>query len=212
MARTKKSAAQLQHEIDAALATTSGASVGDPKRLHAVARSIQHDKRQEIQDRFPIGTVVKATTRTAFYDHLSKVTGYDLGLDEDAPLVKVRFLVPVKVGSQSVQTAKFHDDEIVTVSKEQRAVDKLLERMKLLEDKHLATREELRLAGRESDGVYDDETHGHAVTPARKAAAEKRWANAVYAERDLTTKMRKIVLKIRVIDPTRVPWAWRNTK
>jgi uncharacterized iron-regulated membrane protein len=94
----------------------------------------------------------------------------------------------------------------------QRAVDKLLERMKPLEEKHLDAREELRLAGRESDGVYDDETHGHPVTPARKAAAERRWSTAVRAEQALTNKMRKIVLKIRAIDPTRVPWGWKNTR
>lgn len=94
----------------------------------------------------------------------------------------------------------------------QRAVDKLLERMKLLEEKHRDASEELRLAGRESDGVYDDESHGHPVTPGRKAAAARRWSTAVRAEQALTNKMRKIVLKIRAIDPTRVPWGWQNTR
>lgn len=98
------------------------------------------------------------------------------------------------------------------VSKQQLAVNKLLERLKLLDERHLKAREELRLAGRESDGVYDDETGGHPVTPARKAAAERRWSNAVRAEQTLTNKRREIVLKVRAIDPTRVPWGWQNTR
>lgn len=209
----KKTAAQLDREIAESLATTSGAGLYDPKRLKAVSRATQHEKRKEIEARFPIGAYVKGTRRAfAFENVLGKVTGYDLGMDEDAPRVKVRFLAPVKYMGRDVRVFTFDDEALVAVTREQLAVDKLLQRMKALQEQHGKASTELRDAGRESDGVTRDEEHGHPVTPARKKAATKRWARAVRAEKALTGKMRDIVLKIRAIDPSRVPWGWQNTR
>lgn len=93
-----------------------------------------------------------------------------------------------------------------------RAVDKLLQRMKVQQDRHAKASEELREAARQSDNVDRDEEGGHPVEATRKKAAARRWSRAVRAEQSLTNKMRDLVLKIRAIDPKRVPWGWQNTR
>lgn len=210
---TRKTAAQLDREIAEALAATSGAGLYDKKRLKAVSRATQHEKRKDIEARFPLGTFVRGNSRAfAFRDVLGKVAGYDLGMDEDAPRIKVRFLAPVKYMGRDVKTFTFDDEALDVVTKDQLAVDKLLARMKSLQEQHTKASDELRNAGRESDGLSADAERGHPVTPARKKAADKRWGRAVRAEKALTNKMRDIVLKIRAIDPARVPWGWQNTR
>jgi hypothetical protein len=209
----RKTAAQLDREIAESLAATSGAGLYDPKRLKAVSRAAKHEKRKEIQARFPIGTHVKGTRRAfAFEGAVGKVTGYDLGMDEDAPRVKVRLLAPVKYMGRDVRVWTFDAEAIVAVTRDQLAVDKLLESFKALEARRETASVELRNAGRESDGLAYDEEHRHPVTPARKKAAAQRWASAVRAEKAISNKMRDIVLKIRAIDPARVPWGWQHTR
>lgn len=209
----KKTAAQLDREIAEALTATSGAGLYAPKRLKAVARATQHEKRKTIEGRFPRGAYVRGNRRAfAFENVLGKVTGYDLGMDADAPRVKVRFASPVKYMGRDVRVFTFDDEALDTVTPEQLAVDKLLQRMKALREQHDRASEELRNAGRESDGLSADADRGHPSTPARKKAADKRWGRAVRAERALTSKMRDVVLKIRAIDPARVPRGWQNTR
>jgi hypothetical protein len=208
----RKSPAQLDREIAEALATTSGASLYDPKRLRAVSRVTQHNKRKDIEARFPIGSYAKGTRLAfAFEGTIGKVTGYDLGADEDAPRVKVRLLAPVEYMGKRVQAWTFDADAIIAVTQAQLAVDKLLQRMKALEAKHREASEDLRDAGRASDRITDAEERG-TRDPARRKAAERGWAKAVRAEQALTNKMRDLVLQIRAIDPARVPWGWQNTR
>ncbi|HSX23396.1 MAG TPA: hypothetical protein VLE97_11535 [Gaiellaceae bacterium] len=116
MPRMKKSPEQLDREIAAALAATSGAPFGDRRRLRAVSRSVQHEKRKEIEALFPIGAIVKVTGGShEFVGKIGRVTGYDLGMDEDAALVKVRYGTVAKVGPQRVREGKYEEDQIVRV-------------------------------------------------------------------------------------------------
>lgn len=213
MAKSKKTAAQLDREVAESLAATSGAGLYDPRRLKAVSRAVQHEKRKDIARHFPIGTYVRGNSRAfSFKDALGKVAGFDLGMEEDAPRVTVRFLTPIRYMGRDLKTFTFDAEALDLVTREQLAVDKLLGRMKAFQAQHAKANEELRNAGRESDGLSADAERGHPVTPARKKAADKRWGRAVRAEQALTRKMRDIVLKIRAIDPSRVPWGWQNTR
>ena len=90
-------------------------------------------------------------------------------------------------------------------------VTALLQRLFTLEEQHLKANEELRAAAREVDRVMVAEERGK-VDPARKETAEKWWDKAVGAERALTDQMRPVVLKIRALDPSRVPLGWKNTR
>ena len=115
MAR-KKSPAELDREIAAALAATSGAPFGDRRRLRAVSRSVQHEKRKEIEALFPLGSIVKVTKGSPeFVGKVGRVTGYDLGMDEDAALVLVRYGTIAKVGPYRIRGGKYHEDEVVRV-------------------------------------------------------------------------------------------------
>ena len=164
-----------------------------------------------IQDRWPIGTYVKGL-RFAFAGHVGKVTGYN------REQLKVRFLQPVKVGSQDVRVAEFDVDEIAPVTREQLAIDKLLQRFRTLDDQRKQASEELHEAAVEADRVRASEERvpyaqaSDVAKSARRRAADQRWANAVRAEKAVTTKMRDLVIKIRALDPAQVPWGWQNTR
>jgi hypothetical protein len=204
-----KSSAQLDREIAEVFSKKRPGSSKKPTRHHSTVK----EKRKDIESRFPIGTYVRGNRRAfSFKNLLGKVVGYDLGMDEAAPRVKVRFLAPVEYMGRDLTTWTFTFEALDTVSREQLAVDKLLARMKALQEQQARAVEELRNAGRESDGLSADAERGHPATPARKKAADKRWGRAVRAEKALTNKMRDIVLKIRAIDPARVPWGWQNTR
>lgn len=211
----RKSPAQLDREIAETLATTSGAGLYDPKRLKAVSRATQHEKRKDIEARFPIGSYVKGT-RFGFKDRLAKVTGYDLGSEEDAPRIKIRFIEPM--GEFLPQAPKLEDHEIKAVSKKELAGDKLLARFKALDETRKQAGHELHEAAVEVDRVRDSEERvpyaqaSTVVKSARRKAADRRLVKAVRAEKAVTTKMRGLVIKIRAIDPTRVPWGWQNTR
>lgn len=213
----RKSPAQLDREIAEALAATSGAGLYDPKRLRAVSRATQHEKRKDIEARFPLGSYVKGK-QFAFKDQLAKVTGYDLGMDEDAPLVKIRFVTPINMGTHMAKTAKLEDDAIKAVSKQELAGDKLLTRFRALDEKRKIASEELHQALVESDRVTESEERvpyaerSKAIKSERRKAADRRSARAINAERAITSKMRDLVIQIRAIDPARVPWGWQNTR
>ena len=77
-------------------------------------RAVEREKLADLRPRFPIGTRVKVTRDVSreFLGTVGKVIGYDLGSDDDAPLIRVRYERPVQVGSIQARTGKYHDDEI----------------------------------------------------------------------------------------------------
>ena len=104
----KKTARQLDREIADVLY--------DPKHLKKVSDKIAQEKLAPMQDHYPLGTRVKVvTTQSQYTDKLADVTGYDVGGDEDEPLLLVRFLAPV--GPHKVRIAKFHLDEVVRLKR-----------------------------------------------------------------------------------------------
>jgi hypothetical protein len=194
----RKSPAQLDREIAEVIAATSGAGRYDPRR------ATQHAKRKDVEERFPVGSHVMGTKSAfAFEGAVGKVTGYDFGTDEDEVRVKVRLSAPRAYMGKSVRAWAFDPEAIVTVTRDQLAVDKLLERFHALDDKRRLASEELREALAASDRLLDD---------AERKAADRRSGKAVRAESAITSKMRDLVIQIRAADPTRVPWGWQNTR
>lgn len=104
----KKTARQLDREIADVLY--------DPKHLKSVSDKIAQEKLTPLQSHYPLGTRVKVVTPQSQYtEKLADVIGYDVGDDEDAPLVEVRFLAPI--GPHKVRKARFHLEEIVRLKR-----------------------------------------------------------------------------------------------
>lgn len=190
-------------------AHATAADVFSPHPRQA-SRAVRDEKLADLRQRFPVGSYVKGT-RFAFKDQLAKVTSYDTGYD-DAPLVKIRFVRPIDMGTHMAKTAKLGDEEIKAVSKQELEGDKLLARFRALDEKRAQAARDLDEAARQADRVTIADEEGTPVDAATRKATRARWAKTVRAEKAITTKMRDLVIKIRAIDPARVPWAWRNTR
>jgi hypothetical protein len=118
MAR-KKSAVQLDREISQALYGARGArQIFSPHTPTAGTRAAQQEKLEPLKRRFPKGAYVKIVGVGSYVGHVGKVAGYSAGAEYDEPMVKVRFLSPVKkIGAVEVDLpqADFYDDEIEVV-------------------------------------------------------------------------------------------------
>src|SRR5574342_527030 len=124
----KKSSAQLDREISQVLHGARGArEIFSPHVPTAGTRAAQREKLEPLKLRFPRGARVKVVGVGSYASHLGKVAGYDAGAEYDEPMVKVRFLSPVKrIGAVEVDLpqADFYADEIEVIDDHDHATKK----------------------------------------------------------------------------------------
>ena len=112
----KKSAAQLDREIAEAIFSP-----------HPRATAYEREKLAALRARFPIGAQVKikAGPPAEYVGTVGEVTGYDLGYDEDEPLIHVRYHAPIEFGRGiEERTGKWHADEIAPTTGSRHAAKK----------------------------------------------------------------------------------------